>query len=81
MGGCQNNGPLLGSLNTRCRTILRTQKGTIILTTTHAKIGLGMMVICPAFFELGSEASKADKAPKPCFLSAPYNFYMAVSTN
>ena len=35
MGGCQNNGPLLGPLNTRCRIILRTQKGTIILTTTH----------------------------------------------
>ena len=35
MGGCQNYGPLLGPLNTRCRIILRTQKGTIILTTTH----------------------------------------------
>ena len=35
MGGCQNYGPLSGPLNTRCRTILRTQKGTIILTTTH----------------------------------------------
>ena len=28
MGGCQNHGP-------RCRIIIRTQKGTIILTTTH----------------------------------------------
>ena len=35
MGGCQNCGPLMGLLNTRCRIILRTQKGTIILTTTH----------------------------------------------
>ena len=35
MGGCQNYGPLLGPLNTRCRILLRTQKGTIILTTTH----------------------------------------------
>ena len=26
MGGCQNYGPLLGSLITRCRTILRHQK-------------------------------------------------------
>ena len=33
----QNYGPLLGPLNTRCRIILRTQKGTIILTTTHIK--------------------------------------------
>ena len=35
MGGCQNYGPLLGPLNTRCRIILRTQKGTIILATIH----------------------------------------------
>ena len=27
--------PFLGPLNTRCRIILRTPKGTIILTTTH----------------------------------------------
>ena len=33
--GCQNCGPLLGRLNTRCRVILRTKKGTIILGTTH----------------------------------------------
>ena len=26
LGGCQNYGPLLGPLNTRCRIILRTQK-------------------------------------------------------
>ena len=37
MGGCQNYGPLLGPLNTRCRIILGTQKGTIILM-------LGLMV-------------------------------------
>ena len=30
MGGCQNYGPLLGPLNTRCRVILRTQRGTRI---------------------------------------------------
>ena len=35
MGGCQNYGSLLGPLNTRCRVILRTQKGTMILSTTH----------------------------------------------
>ena len=35
MGGCQNYGPLLGPLNTKCRIIKRTQKGTIVLTTTH----------------------------------------------
>ena len=35
MGGCQNHGLLLGPLNTRCRIILTSQKGTIILTSTH----------------------------------------------
>ena len=34
MGGCQN-GPFLGTLNIRCRIIIGTQKGTIILTTSH----------------------------------------------
>ena len=33
--GCQIYGPFLGTLNIRCRIIIRTQKGTIILTTTH----------------------------------------------
>ena len=31
----KNNGPFLGTLNIRCRSIIGTQKGTIILTTTH----------------------------------------------
>ena len=35
MGGCQNYGPLLGPLNTRCRIILRSQTGTINLTSTQ----------------------------------------------
>ena len=35
MGGCQNYGPFLGTLNIGGRTIMGTQKGTIILTTTH----------------------------------------------
>ena len=35
MGGCQNYGSFLGTLNIRCRTILGTHKGTTILTTTH----------------------------------------------
>ena len=38
MGSCQNYGPFLGTLNNRCRIILGTQKGTIILTTTHTMI-------------------------------------------
>ena len=35
MGGCQNCGPFLGTLNIRCRIIIRTQKGTIILRTPY----------------------------------------------
>ena len=35
MDGCQNYGPLLRPLNSRCRTIARTQKGTVILTTSQ----------------------------------------------
>ena len=35
MGGCQNYGPFLGTLNIRCRIIIGIQKWTIILTTTH----------------------------------------------
>ena len=38
MGGCQNSGPFLGTLNNRCRIIIGIHKGPIVLTTTH--IGL-----------------------------------------
>ena len=35
VGGCQNYGPFLGPLNTRCCIISRTPRGTIILITIH----------------------------------------------
>ena len=35
LGSCQKYGPVLSSLNIRCRIIIGTPKGTIILTTTH----------------------------------------------
>ena len=35
MGSCPNYGPFLGTLNIRGRIIIGTQKGTIILTTSH----------------------------------------------
>ena len=38
MGGCQNYGPFWDTLNIRCRIIMGTPKGTIILTTTHIHI-------------------------------------------
>ena len=39
-GGCQNYGPFWGTLSNRCRIILGTPKGTIILTTAHRDVGL-----------------------------------------
>ena len=35
MGGSQNYGPCLGTLNSRCRIMIGTPEGTIILTTSH----------------------------------------------
>ena len=35
MGGCQNYGLFLNALNIMCRIIVGTQKGTIMLATTH----------------------------------------------
>ena len=40
MGGCQNCGPFLGTLNIRCHIIIGIQKGNIILTATHMFIHL-----------------------------------------
>ena len=37
MGGCQNYGPFVGTLNNRCRIKKRTPKGTLILTTTQIR--------------------------------------------
>ena len=42
IGGCQNYGPLLGTLKIRCSIKIGTQKGTIILTTTQ----IGAIMIC-----------------------------------
>ena len=36
----KNYGPILGTLNIRCRIIIGTQKGTTILITTHLSLGL-----------------------------------------
>ena len=38
MGGCQNHGPFLGTLNIKCRIRTGIQKGTMILTITHRRI-------------------------------------------
>ena len=49
MGGCQNYGPFLGTLNSRCRIIMGTQKGTIMLTTTH----MTGSIVAPCLSALG----------------------------
>ena len=36
-GSSQNYGPFWGTLNNRCRIMIRIQKGTLILTTTHVE--------------------------------------------
>ena len=53
-GSCQNKGPFLGNkgpflgtLNNRCRIILGTQKGTLILTTTHMQPSHGLLLSGP----------------------------------
>ena len=43
MGGCQNYGPFLSTLNIRGRIIIGTQKGTIILTTTQIGFRAGSL--------------------------------------
>ena len=70
MGGCQNYGPFLGTLNIRYRIIIRTQKGTLILTTTqmYSDVVGGTAsgarnpppALCP-------EASKPQKFKRPFF--------------
>ena len=55
VGGCQNYGPFLGTLNIRCRIITGTQKGTIILTTTQVSADL-----------LALELSTLGKQPTCC---------------
>ena len=58
MGGCQNYGPFLGTLNIRGHIIIGTQKGTIIWTTTQMDL---LEPICWAV-ENESEVLEANQA-------------------
>ena len=49
VGGCQNYGPVLGTPTIRCRIIIGTQEGTIILTTTHVGINYAQGVFRDPF--------------------------------
>ena len=60
MDGCQNYGSFLGTLNIRCRIIIGTQKGTIILTTTRYRLfGFVSVTGLHGAWDLGSKISPA----------------------
>ena len=73
MGDSQNHGPLLGPLNTRCRITLRTQKGTIILTTTHMTGGLGYI--------RGSQDHKTSGSYRPWVSGSPLVLGLRISSS
>ena len=53
VGGCQNYDPFLGTLNTRCRIIIGTQKGLMTLTTTRissAKLSIQFFASVPSLW-------------------------------
>ena len=56
MGGYQNYGPFVGPLNTRCRIIPRTQKGTTILIATHMYICMYMYGELPGLIRVPQSA-------------------------
>ena len=74
MGGCQNWGPFLGTLNHRCRIIIGTQKRTIILTTTHIYIYIhGYMMFKKLLLPIGPRVFLFESA---CLLE--YDFPVTV---
>ena len=70
MGGCENYGPFLGTLNNRCRSIIGTQKGALIFTTTHMGFSFYEVIpsyenrrvqgrrVCPSSYHEGSSPNK-----------------------
>ena len=63
MGGCQNYGSFLGTLNIRCRIIIGTQRGTIILTTTqYGLFGFVSVTGLHRAWDLGSKISSSSSA-------------------
>ena len=82
MGGCQNYGLRLGTLNIRCRIVMGIQKGTIILPTTYISsiILRGVPLLCGGLTQTvgfsffvrrpphlhGIGSSVAEKSRNPC---------------
>ena len=67
LGGCQNYGPFLGTLNIRCRILIGTQKGTIILTTPHLFANSDEIAQLLAIVWLSFESAPAFHTKKLCF--------------
>ena len=57
VGGCQNYGPVLGTLNIRCRIVIGIEKGTIILTTTHLVLELKIAHLRASFGAISTSAA------------------------
>ena len=64
MGGCQNYGPFLGTLDIRCRKIIGIQKGTIILTTTQILTILDILIYYASCY--GCYVHFCYSFPSPC---------------
>ena len=60
----KNYGPFLGTLNIRCRIIIGTQKGTIILTTTH-------MYMYSGSYRRGFQTGSREITDSPGLLNLP----------
>ena len=63
MGRCQDQGPFWGTLNNKCRIILGTPKGTIILTTTQMTSAQWLLII-------QSAPTPAEHQPETMLLTA-----------
>ena len=64
MGGCPNYGPFLNT----APSIWGTQKGTIVLTTTHTRVGLDIRVTVPTTLSTDSNSWTG----RTCLRDPPY---------
>ena len=67
MGGCQNYGPFLGTLDIRCRIIIGIQKGTITLTTTQILTILDILIYYASCYGCYVHFVIPSRAPVPNF--------------